>query len=263
MTLKRTIVILSIAALTAAGVLGVITYRAARAATPTTAPTLAGLAHFGPGRGPGGGYTREDLANALGISVDELNQAYQEATNAALDEAVKAGLITQAQADQLRSQGFAFPFGARWMGWLQANGIDFDALLAESLGITVDKLKEAYLQAYNTAVDRAVSEGRLTQEQGDLLKGRYALFSSDSFRSAMQSAFEAAVKKAVEEGVISQAQADLILKYWNSRGFPGFGGFHGFGKFGGFGYFGRPGWRGGMNSFPSPLKPSVTPSGGL
>lgn len=253
MGLKKTVILLSIGALVIAAAFGVITYRAARAATPATASTWSGLAHFGPGRGFGGGYTREDLANALGISVDELNAAYQEATSAALDEAVKAGLITQAQADQLRSQGFAFPFGNRWMGWLQANGIDFDALLAKSLGITVDELKAAYLEAHNTAIDRAVSEGRLTQEQGELLKGRYALFSSESFRSAMQSAFEAAVKKAVEEGVITQSQADLILKYWSSRGFPGFGGFHGFGKFGGFG---RHGWRGGMEFFPGPAAPS-------
>ncbi len=262
MGLKKTVIFLSVGALIIAAAFGVITWRAARAATPATASISQGLAHFGPGRGFGGGYTNEDLANALGISVDELNAAYQEATSAALDEAVKAGLITQAQADQLRSQGFAFPFGKRWLGWLQANGIDFDALLAKPLGISVDQLKEAYLKAYNTAVDRAVSEGRLTQEQGELLKGRYALFSSESFRSAMQSAFEAAVQKAIEEGVITQSQADLILKYSGGRGFPGFWGMPGFGKFGGFG---RHGWRGGMEFFHGPALPSpaVTPSGGL
>jgi polyhydroxyalkanoate synthesis regulator phasin len=229
---------------------------------PNDAPAFfeGGFDHFG--RGFGGGYTNEDLANALGISVDELNAAYQKANDAAIDQAVQAGLITQAQADQLRSKGSAFPIGGLRGDWLSQNGIDYDALLANALGITKEKLQAAYTQAYNARIDQAVTDGKLTQEQADLMKGQHALFSSESFRSSMQSAYEAAVKKAVADGVITQAQADAILKNGNGMDFPGLKGP------GGFGGFERPGPHGGWGDTPPsnpepPSAPPATPSSGL
>ena len=242
---------LLLGALVIAAVFGTLVYRTARAA----APTRVAYAHAGFGRGPGGGYTNEDLANALGISLEELNTAYQEAADAALDQAVQQGLITQDQADQIRARGAAFPFGHRWGGWLSESGIDFDALLADALGISVDDLREAYIQAYNARIDQAVANGRITQEQADLMKGQNALFSSQGFQSAMRAAFEAAVQQAVDSGLITQAQADQILNSRAGLGFPGFRGF------GGFGRHGR--WGGGLRSSPSPAVPQVTPSTGL
>jgi len=229
--------ILILSALGLAVVLGGAAYQAARAAT--SAP--AALAHGG--RGPGFGYTNEDLANALGITVDELNAAYTKAYEAALSQAVEKGLITQAQADDLKTRGYAFPFGARWSGWLSQNGIDFQALLAKELGITVEKLQAAYQEAFYARIDQGVADGRLTAEQADQLKGEYALRNSSQFQSAMQSAFEAAVKQAVASGVITQAQADLILQNQAGRGFFGKGGFDGFGGMpGGRGRGGQRGW---------------------
>ena len=261
MNLKKTISILSVGAFAIAAVLGVVAYRTASAQTPTpttpsvVAPVLRGFAHIG----HGGGYTSEDLAAALGISVDELSTAYQEATNAALDQAVQAGLITQAQADELATNGAAFPFGGRWGGWLSQNGIDYDALLADALGITVDELQAAYAQAYNTRIDQAVADGNLTQEQADLMKGRYALYTNENFQSAMQSAFEAAVNQAVADGVITQAQADQILTSQSGMGFPGLRGFGGFGGPRGFGR--RGGWDGEL--IPALPQSDATPSSDL
>jgi hypothetical protein len=247
--------ILVAGALVAAAVIGVAAYRTVEAA----APAQTSSAHLGFGRGGGGGYTNEDLAAALGITVDELSAAYQTATNAALDQAVEDGLITQAQADQIRSRGSAFPLGSRWGIWLSQNGIDYDALLANALGISVDELRAAYVEAFNTRIDQAVADGRLTQEQGDLMKGQNALFSNEAFRSSIQSAFEAAVQQAVTDGVITQAQADQILS--SSSGMNFFGP-KGFGEPGGFGRHGRPG--GDLPGSPSaPTAPSATPSTGL
>ena len=267
MNVKKTMTILSVVSLAMAAFLGVIAYRTASAQepTPTTpsaaAPFFKGLAHGGLGKGVGGGFTNEDLANALGITVDELNTAYQTANDAALDQAVQAGLITQAQADELRARGTAFPFGGRWGGWLSQNGIDYEALLADALGVTVDELQAAYAQAYSARIDQAVADGRLTQEQADLLKGQYVLYANENFQSSMQSAFEAAVNQAVADGVITQAQADQILQNAANMRFSGFGlgrGFHG----------GRPGRHGGWGgAFPAdpaaPESPAVMPSNGL
>jgi hypothetical protein len=215
---KILIPILILGALAAAVVFGTVVYRSVRAAVPA----LTGVAHpGGPGRGLAGGYSNEDLATALGISVDELNAARQEAFNAALDQAVQSGLITEAQASELRQRGSAFPFGNRWQEWLSQNGIDFDALLANALGITADRLAEARSLAYTARIDQAVADGRITQEQADLLKGKYALFNSESFRSSMQAAFEAAVNQAVADGVITQAQADRILENQGEMQFRG------------------------------------------
>jgi hypothetical protein len=257
MNRKKWIAILSLGALVVAVTFGAVAYRSATATTATlTVPTFNGFANFG--RGFGGGYTNQDLVDALGISVSDLTAAYQTAKDAALKQAVEQGLITQAQADELKTNGSAFPFDGRWGGWLRQNGIDFDALLADALGITVEKLQAAYTQAFNARIDQAVTDGNLTQEQADLMKGQNALYANKSFMSAMQSAFESAVKQAVSDGVITQAQADLILKNASTMKGPaagmGFGGPRGLGGFEGDRGFGRHGgWGGGSPTNPNGL----------
>lgn len=197
--------------------IGAVAYRTVLAATPTTtsknslnSSSTVGLNWLG-GNGMNGGYTTEELASALGITVDALNTAYQNAYSAALKQAVSDGLITQAQADQLTTNGSAFPFGNRWDGWLTQNGIDFNSYLAQALGISVETLMSAYQTAYNANIDQMVTAGNLTQAQADLMKGEYALYNNSTFQSSMTSAFSAAVNTAVSSGVITQSQADQIL----------------------------------------------------
>jgi hypothetical protein len=207
---------------------------------------------LGKGRGGGPeGYSDDDLATALGITVDELSAARQKAYATALAQAVEKGLITQAQADELTTNGTAFPYGNRWDSWLAKNGFDFDALLADSLGITVEKLQAAYTQAFNANIDQAVTNGTLTQEQADLRKGQYALRADKTFQASMQTAFEAAVQQAVKDGVITQAQADLILKNASNQGTGSFldlGDPRGSGDFGGGPGGGRHGGGRGDNA---------------
>ena len=233
---KKTIIILVLGALAVAMTFGALAYGSVFAATPTTtstgtATTTTTNQNLGIGRGPAGGITNEGLANALGITTDALNTAYQSAYSAALKDAVTKGLITQAQADQLTSNGSVFPFGNRWDSWLTQNGIDFNTYLADALGITVDKLKTAYQTAYDTNIDQAVTDGNLTQAQADLMKGQYALNNDSTFKTSMQSAYTNAVNQAVSSGVITQAQADQLLSNstnlftqgmgdWGGRGGP-------------------------------------------
>lgn len=201
----------------------------------------------------------EALAEALGISTGELEDAMQKAKEAGLSQAVEQGLITQAQADELLSNDRAHPFMGRWVNWLSQKGIDFEALLAEQLGITTEELQTARQKAREIAIDQAVEDGRITEEQAQLMKGRQALFADSDFRSAMKTAFKEAVQAAVERGVITQEQADLILEKLSAMGeggsgmpLPGFGGLPGRGR------HGAPGFFGGGLGVP-PATPTSTP----
>ena len=253
MTFKKTLLLFVTGALVAGGIFGGLLFKSALAqdattgnttpSTSTTAPTGNAALPSEPGafrgEGPRGDHGRmgldsnddQYLATALGITTDELSAARQKAYQAQIDLALEKGLITQAQADQLKSGTGA----NRWGGWLKDSSIDPEALLADALGITVDKLREAQTSAFNARLDQAVTDGNLTQEQADLMKGQRALFSSAAFQSSMQSAFEAAVKQAVSDGTITQAQADLILanqaSFGGMRGMDGFGGHHGMPRF--------------------------------
>ena len=268
--MQRKKIILSLLAgvLTLVAVFGVITYRVVSAQAPTPTPGFPAQPGFGFGKEfRGGGTTDQDLADALGIPLTQLQAAYQTANTEALKQAVAAGLITQAQADELARRGVDFRRLSRFPG-LKGSTIDYNALLAQALGISTDKLQAAYQKAYSTAVDRAVQNGRLTQAQADAAKGRYALSTSSKFIDAMKAAFEAAVKQAVSDGLITQAQADQILQNKQGMGFPGFRGFGGFeGPRGRLAGRHRGGWGWGKLGYPAnpapPAAPTAAPSGGL
>jgi hypothetical protein len=180
-----------------------------------------------------GGPANEELAAALGISVDELTAAQQEASEAAIQQAGDAGLITQQQAEQMRSVsrfGMGMHFGSRMLG---SSTIDFQALLADALGISVDELTAAQETAHQAHLAQAVAAGTITQEQADLMQARQRLHQNENFQSSMQSAHQAAIAQAVADGTITQEQADQMLSNGFGMGRGGFGGMHG-GR-GGFG----------------------------
>jgi hypothetical protein len=222
-----------------------------------------GMGFRGRGGFPGG-YSEQDLATALGIDVAKLKAAYKTANTEAIKEAVSKGLITQAQADQITSKGIDnHPLGGAFGGPFVNGGIDYNALLANALGISADQLKAAYTQALNTNLDNAVKAGTLTQAQADLEKGRYALANDAKFQASLQTAYETAVKQAVTDGVITQAQADQILQNQTGKGFPGgndgFDGFSGRLGFGPHGFGGKPG---GNQAPQTPAQPTATPGSG-
>lgn len=243
----------------------------------------------------------ELLANALGISVDDLNEAQEEARVAAIEQAVDAGLLTREQADQILEGNFGFRgfgmfghhgFGHHGFGPLDGDGIDLDALLADALGISVEDLQTARDKAHAAAIAELVDGGYLTQEQADLMAARQALkdyvdgdelvaealgisladlqaareegtslsalleesgLTYAEFAQARQDAYEAAVQQAVDDDVLTQEQAEQIL----SGG--GIGG-HGFRGPGGFGRHGVPGNFGGFQGF-GPLGNDTEPTG--
>ena len=180
------------------------------------------------------------LAEALGISEEDLQAAYLKAADAALDQAVEKGLLTQTQADNMKQRlesasadGRGLPFGGRGVEFLRGNDIDGEALLADALGITVDDLQAAYAKAEASELSQAVENGQLTQDQADLLTARRAF---QEYLRSQQKSYADEVQAALDAGAITQAQADLLLK--NEQNFGG----RGFGMGGDF----EPGMRGGM-----------------
>src|SRR5262245_58139055 len=83
----------------------------AQTATPTPDQTPAATAPQGPGQQgpgrPGRDQQHQDnsaiLAQVLGITTDQLQAAVVKARDAAIDQALADGKITQEQADQLKS----------------------------------------------------------------------------------------------------------------------------------------------------------------
>lgn len=273
---KTLISLISAGVLMVVAAAGVFTYQSvyAQATTPTpsapsagapaTGTTQPGQAMPGKGmRGGGMGVTNQELATALGITVEKLQAAEQSANTEALKQAVAKGLITQAQADQFAQNSANNNGHVPMFDHFGASGIDYNALLASALGISTDQLQTARTQALTTNLDAAVKAGTLTQAQADNIKARNALETNSKFQSAMtaaqaamKAAYEAAVKQAVTDGVITQAQADQILQNTTNGFGPGFGG----PGFGGHGFGGRHGGFEGAN--PGGTNAPVAPATG-
>lgn len=157
---------------------------------------------FGRGERFGGQIDYDSLlAEALGISVEELQAAREKANAAAIQQALDQGLITPDQANLMAARSQL------------VNYLDRDALLAKALGISTEELQAAY------------DEGKPLVVLAWELK-----IDQDTLRTNMQNAHTEAIQQAVTDGVITQEQADLLQK--NQPGGIGFRGHRGFGGLG-------------------------------
>lgn len=179
--------------------------------TPDTAPdkdTQHALPHGRSGFGPNsqfgghrghhgsGGADEEALAEALGISVEELQAARDKLMADRLAQAVEDGILTQEQVDSMQAMQAVKEY------------IDRQAILAEALDMTVEELEAAR------------EDGSLS----DIL----ANITPADLQAQMQAAMQTAVQQAVAGGAITQAQADLILEQLaNGTGMMGKSGGHG------------------------------------
>jgi len=211
------------------------------------APRSEGFNHPGHNPRPAHGEDRaEFLAQALGISVEELQEALKSAQLSAIEAAVEDGKLTRKQADWMILRGLGYRGLA---GGVKA--VDFDALLAGELGISVDELQAARDQAFELAIEQNLADGKITEEQADLIRARRALkeylnrkallaqalglsvgeldaareegktisqvleeqgLTAVEAREALEAAYQAAIQQAVADGVITQVQADLFLE---------------------------------------------------
>ncbi|MET0771057.1 MAG: hypothetical protein ABW081_14185, partial [Solirubrobacteraceae bacterium] len=146
----------------------------------------------------------EDAAGRLDVDADELRDALSAAEDAQLDAEVKAGRLTQAQADAIKQMrersGLVLGGGPGHPGGPHGSGFRGDrhggpgevmGAAAKALGISERKLftqlrkgrslqqiakaqgkdyadvKAAISDAVKTELDEAVKDGRLTQSQAD------------------------------------------------------------------------------------------------
>lgn len=151
------------------------------------------------------------LAEVLGITVSELEVAQEAARDAALAAAIAEGKITEEEAELIEARKAL------------RNYMDKDEMLAKALGLTTDELAAAK------------DEGKRIPDLLDELG-----LDEDTFKANMDAAHEEALDQAVSDGVITQDQADEI-------GEGGFGGPKGPGGPGGKGpgRGGRGGEQGG------------------
>jgi len=174
----------------------------------------------GHGRGgfPGGsGDDREaELAAALGISVDELRAAQQEAKEARINQMVEDGTLTLDEANLILA-----------LDTLKQN-IDRGEMMAGALDISVEEFEAAR------------EDGSLRELLADAL----ADTTLAELQEKMQAAFEEALQQAVADNLITAAQAELVRENMGD-GF-GFGGHRGLGG------HARPGGFGGRGMHTAP-----------
>lgn len=194
------------------------------ATTETEAPVETPLSSWGPGRDGRSAFIPDlaersaELADALGITVEELQAAQVAARTAAIEQAVADGLLTQEQADQLLANAFGLRGGRGF------HGDEAGSYLADALGIPVAELEAAQQAVMAAKIEALVADGRITQEQADMMAARQAVqsyFDREGVAAMIQEAYETAVDEALAAGAITQEQADLLLQ--NSQGLGGFG----------------------------------------
>ncbi|MCA1554886.1 MAG: DUF2680 domain-containing protein [Chloroflexi bacterium] len=148
---------------------------------------------------------QDALAKRLGIPTEKLQQAQKDAAKDFIDQAVKDGKLTQEQAnaakqkiDSATGKCLAFPHfdphgkvGAAALGKsmqvaldaaakaLNMTSTDLQAALksgktmeqlAKEKNVDVQTVRTAVVNAEKAAVDQAVKDGKLTQQQADALK---------------------------------------------------------------------------------------------
>ena len=156
-----------------------------------------------------------DAAKRLDVSPSELRDALSEAQDAQLDADVKAGRLTQEQADEIKRHRdesgavlggpgiFRHHIGPR-IGRFHGGpghgpGDIFDAA-ADALGISQEKLFEQ-LRDGKSLAEIAKANGK----------------SMDDVKAAVRKAVKAELDEAVENGPLTRAQADEMLDHLVDR----------------------------------------------
>ena len=160
------------------------------------------------------------FVKAIGKPSADVDAAFTKALGQTLADQVKAGTITQAQADSIKQRSSAQSFcatgfmGARQdgLGWPGRHGVvKLHEAVATALGITSTELSADF--AKGMTVHQIAGTKGITEAQ---------------FTSALQAAEQAQVDSAVRSGSLTQAQADAfaqqrrsgaVAMLWDSAGF--------------------------------------------
>ena len=129
----------------------------------------------------GGGETGSRVAEILELDEETVTDAFKQATQQRVDEAlqarldklVEAGRITQEQADELKAWYDERPEGVPGLGFgkhsFHHRGGDVGSLVAEILEVdeqtVADAIDQARDEQFQARLDQAVEDGRITQEK--------------------------------------------------------------------------------------------------
>ena len=116
----------------------------------------------------------------------------QDAVEAAVEQAVEDGLITEEEAEAILNPPDHQQGGE--LKELLDSIVDHDQILADALGITVEELELAREEGIK--LDELIDELGLDQE---------------TVRQDVQDATEAAIEQAVEDGLITEEEAEALL----------------------------------------------------
>jgi hypothetical protein len=156
-----------------------------------------------------------DAAERLGVQPSELRDALGDAQDAQLDAEVKAGRLTQEQADAIKERraqsgsvlggggpGFRGPGGPHGFGFRHRGGGPFELTeaAAKALGISQDELWER-IRDGETLAEIAKAEGKTVADVEQAVK------------AALKQRFDTAVK----DGKLTREQADEMLEHLTER----------------------------------------------
>ena len=186
---------------------------------PTTPPTDAQRkSHFA--------LMQKTFAEKLGVSVDKLQAAELTVAKAHVAADVKAGKLTQAQADKMLAaiaNGEMPPMGRGGPGGQGGpgrggNNTERDAALAKELGLTTAQVTAAHKAAHDTLDNgtRPMTPPTDAQRKANFASQQKAFAERLGVSSQKLQAAELAVAKAhiaadVKSGKLTQAQADKML----------------------------------------------------
>ncbi len=205
-------------------------------AAPTPTPTAQ------PSKGTGLQGTANDIATAfwnalasrLGIGVDDLKSKFVDAEKAAIEQAVKDGKLTRAQADaleqRLNTNTPLAPFSHAFRGGpgpgKSGKGFGF-GFRGGALGGA--NTLEAVANALNLKPSDLITQLRSGKTLADIAKAQNV--DEAKVKQAIVDTAKAQLQREVQDGVITQAQADQILSrltpdridLTRMRGFGGWG----------------------------------------
>ncbi len=140
--------------------------------------TLAGALGAGPAAAGGDDDERSAFAEALGVTVEQLEAAKRQVMLDRIAAAVESGALSEERAATLRAaiesgeepgHGRGFGGDGFGFGWHGDEG-DEGAAFAEALGVTVEQLESAMRQVALARIDAAVEAGKLTEARAATLR---------------------------------------------------------------------------------------------
>jgi len=151
------------------------------------------------------------LADELELPLDDLKAALVSAEKAFIQAKVDSGDLAPNRADDLleRLDETNKPFRPMRDGKPMGMSDEMNTYLAEALGISLEELTQAQENVFVAGITQAVADGKLTQEQADLMLARKA--TQSYMQEARIAAYQIAIAQALADGAITQAQADLLL----------------------------------------------------